>query len=200
MLAVLRASWLLLGLPWYAWTRGWRGIVPDCNGSPTLAEFSADAFGSAKSPNPNTLVASSHRAFAIRVRFRHPYRYSQDLQTESFDLRIDLLRENRVAVVNEKPVSVLARNRLAKLLQRPFCRRMSRNVAVQYHTAPQFQDYADLDIRKLAVIDTRKSQATVYCAWFRRRLPDAAKLVVGRLAKETGWKKPLTPTHALTNH
>lgn len=56
-----------------------------------------------------------HQTFAIGVRFRRLHRCSQDLQTESFYLRIDALRENRVAIVNEKPVSVLARNRFAEL-------------------------------------------------------------------------------------
>ena len=51
---------------------------------------------------------------------------------------------NRVAVVNEKPVSMLARNRFAELVQRPFGCRMSRHVGMQNPTAAHFHDHQDM--------------------------------------------------------
>jgi hypothetical protein len=69
---------------------------------------------------------------------------------------------------------MFAQNGLAELLHLAFRRRMRRHIRMQNPTASHFRWITLAQIttrtsstRKLAVIDTRKSQATIDCAWLR---------------------------------
>lgn len=46
----------------------------------------------------------SHQALAVRIGHGCPYECPQHLQSECFQFLIDLQREDRIAVVDEKPI------------------------------------------------------------------------------------------------
>ena len=58
----------------------------------------------------------SDQPFAERIRLRCLHRRAQHLQTEGLQLIVHFCRKDRVAVVNEKPIVVIAGKCLAKLL------------------------------------------------------------------------------------
>ena len=72
----------------------------------------------------------SDQPFAIRICLRRPQRCFQDLQPQRFQGSILLSRENAVPVVDEEALWLLARNDFSKLLKRPGCRGICRDVAM----------------------------------------------------------------------
>src|SRR5260370_10111944 len=68
----------------------------------------------------------SHRpdqSLTICVGLRCPYRCSQNFHTQSLNRLIDSLCKNAVAVMDQQPITIIARNGFAELLRGPFCRR-----------------------------------------------------------------------------
>ena len=53
---------------------------------------------------------------------------------------VELSGEDRVPIMNEKPISVLARDRLPELLCGPCCRGVGSRIAVQNPPRTQFQN------------------------------------------------------------
>ena len=81
---------------------------------------------------------SAHRAnepFAVRIRFWGSHWGFQNLQPERLKSRIEVLREDRIAVVDQELLSVVAGKGFPKLLQRPGGSRMGRDIAV--HNPPR---------------------------------------------------------------
>jgi hypothetical protein len=69
---------------------------------------------------------------------------------------VELSGEDRVAIMNEKPVSMLVWDRLPKLLRSPFCRGVGRHIAVQNPPRTQFQN--NEHIKKLETSDHRHQE------------------------------------------
>jgi hypothetical protein len=68
-------------------------------------------------------------AFSARARAQHP-------QFKSLELLVHLCREDRVTVMEEETIGMIAWNRFAKLLQDPDCRWMRSDVAISTPTTP----------------------------------------------------------------
>lgn len=61
----------------------------------------------------------SHQPFAVRIRLGSPNWRPQHSEAECFQFPIQISRENRIAVMNQKLVQMFTGNRFSKLLQRP---------------------------------------------------------------------------------
>jgi len=73
-----------------------------------------------------------HQPLTKCVRFRRLRRSSQHSQSESpHQFLVELRREDRIAIMDEKAGHIIAGQGFPKLLQGPFSRRMSRRVALQ---------------------------------------------------------------------
>ena len=72
-------------------------------------------------------------------------RCPQNLQPQIANRRIQVRREDTVAVVNQKPIRVVGRNRFTKLLKGPLRRRVSRHIAVQQPPGAVFHDHKDIE-------------------------------------------------------
>jgi hypothetical protein len=77
---------------------------------------------------------------------------------------VNFLREDRVTIMDEKAIPMIAGNGFAELLQGPTSSRMSRDIAVQNATAPTSMTTNTYSIRNPAVIATKKSAATMASA------------------------------------
>src|ERR1700730_1417076 len=86
-----------------------------------------------------------------RGRVQHP-------QSKSLELLVHLCREDRVTVMDQETVGMIAGNRFAQLLQGPGCRWMRGDVAM--HDAP-CPDLHQKRVRNRVVTTIRKSQATM---------------------------------------
>jgi hypothetical protein len=70
--------------------------------------------------------------FTIGIRPRCPDRRTQYPESETaLHFRAQLRRKDRIAIVNEEPIGMVARNGVPQLLEGPFRRRMSRHIAMQ---------------------------------------------------------------------
>jgi len=82
-------------------------------------------------------------------------------EEEVLHFRVQLRRKDRIAIVDEELIGMIARNGVPQLLERPFRRRMSRHIAMQNAAASDLHGTNTNRIRKRAVTATRKSQATI---------------------------------------
>jgi hypothetical protein len=74
----------------------------------------------------------SHQSFTVGIRLRCPDRRTQYSESEgALHLRVQLRRKDRIAVVNEELIGMIAWNGVPQLLERPFRRRMSHHIAMQ---------------------------------------------------------------------
>ena len=55
--------------------------------------------------------------FAKRIRLRAPHRCCDDLKAEVYERLIEFMREDRVVVMEDKPVSMVRRDSFAQLLR-----------------------------------------------------------------------------------
>jgi hypothetical protein len=69
----------------------------------------------------------SYQSFTIDIRPRCPDRRTQYPVSEAaLHFRVQLRRKDRIGIVNEEPIGMVARNGVPQLLEGPFRRRMSR--------------------------------------------------------------------------
>jgi hypothetical protein len=90
----------------------------------------------------------SDQPFTERIRLRCLHRRAQHLQTEGLHLLVYFRRKDRIAIVNQKPMVVIAGKGLAKLLQRPARSRMCRHVEVQDFAAPHVHNHKHIEHSK----------------------------------------------------
>jgi hypothetical protein len=84
----------------------------------------------------------SHQSFTIGIRLRCPDRRTQYSESEgALHFRVQLRRKDRIAIVDEELIGMIARNGVPQLLERPFRRRMSRHIAMQNAAASDLQGY-----------------------------------------------------------
>ena len=74
-------------------------------------------------------------------------------------------------VVDHEPIPMIARQRLAKLLQSPLRRRMGGHVVMENAPGPHFHALTRIHkrVRNVAVVTTKKSRATITLAWLWTR-------------------------------
>src|SRR5215813_14546960 len=83
----------------------------------------------------------SHQPFTIGVGLWRLHRSAQNLQPKCFQIFVNLGREDRVTIMDEKAIPVIAGNSFSELLQGPAGSRMSRDIAVQNTAASHFHDH-----------------------------------------------------------
>ena len=89
-------------------------------------------------------ISLSQYAFAFGARtgvFMH-------LQPERQELLIQLCREDRIAIVDQELVTVVAGKGFTKLRQRPGGSRMGSDIAVQNPPRPNFHQHEDVQLAK----------------------------------------------------
>jgi hypothetical protein len=90
------------------------------------------------SPRPTN---RSHQPFAVGVGLGRSHWSAQNLQPKCLQVFVNFLREDRVTIMDEKAIPIIAGNGFAELLQGPASNRMSPDIAVQNATAPHLHDH-----------------------------------------------------------
>src|SRR6201984_188538 len=73
---------------------------------------------------------------------RRPDRRTQYSESEgALPFRVQLRRKDRIAIVDEELIGMIARNGVPQLLERPFRRRMSRHITMQNRAAADLHGY-----------------------------------------------------------
>jgi hypothetical protein len=72
----------------------------------------------------------------------------QDSETQVPHLLIELLGENAVAVMDQKTVAMVGRQRFTQLLDRPWRRGMRRHIGIQNPASRMFHDHKDIEETK----------------------------------------------------
>lgn len=104
----------------------------------------------------------SHQSLTVGIRLRCPDRRTQYSKSEGvLYFRVQLRRKDRIAVVDEELIGMIARKGVPQLLERPFRRGMRRHIAMQNAAAPISRTRNTNSTRKRTVTATRKSQATM---------------------------------------
>ena len=75
------------------------------------------------------------------MKSRHSRRTQYSESEGALQFRVQLRRKDRIAVVDEELIGMIARNGVPQLLERPFRRRMSRHIALQNTAAPDLQGH-----------------------------------------------------------
>jgi hypothetical protein len=81
---------------------------------------------------------------AGRIRLRTPHRGFEYPQPQVAYALIQLLREDRIAVMNQETVVMVSRHRVTQLLQRPLGRGMRRHIAMQDPARGVLHQYEDV--------------------------------------------------------
>ena len=91
----------------------------------------------------------SDQPFAIRIRLWRAHRRPQDPQPKrAFELLVQVPRENRIAIMDQELLAVVARKTFTKLLQRPSGGRMGRDIAVHNPPRANFHQHEDVQLAK----------------------------------------------------
>ena len=80
-----------------------------------------------------------------RIGLRAPIRRLDYTQAHVLSRNVEFLREDPTPVVDEKPVDMVTRNGLTKLLLGPLGCRVSSGVAMQYPPRPMFQHHEHIE-------------------------------------------------------
>lgn len=83
----------------------------------------------------------SHQPFTVRIGRWRLHRRAQNLQSKAFQLVVNFRGEDRVAIMDEKAIPMIAGNSFSELLHSPAGRGMSRDIAVQNTAAAHFHDH-----------------------------------------------------------
>jgi len=84
----------------------------------------------------------SHQSFTVGIRLRCPDRSTQYSESEGvLYFCVQLRRKDRIAIVDEELIGMIARNSIPQLLEGPFCRRMSCHIAMQNAAASDLQGH-----------------------------------------------------------
>ena len=110
---------------------------------------------------------SADQTFTERVRLRNANRRLEHHQTHGFKRPVDLFRVNRVAIVGDESVRLVARHDHPKLLCGPLRCRMRRHVPIHDASCADFEDHEHVEQAEVAVTTTKKSLASTARAWFR---------------------------------
>src|SRR5246127_1762715 len=83
----------------------------------------------------------SHQSFTVGIRLRCPDRRTQYSESEGvLYFCVQLRRKDRIAVVDEELIGMIARNGVPQLLECPFRSGMSPHIAMQNAAASDLQD------------------------------------------------------------
>ena len=74
----------------------------------------------------------SHQSFAERIRGGRSYWRFQDAHTEVSQRRVDIGRENAIAIVDQESIRMVKCQELAELLDGPFRRGCSRHCSARF--------------------------------------------------------------------
>jgi len=83
----------------------------------------------------------SHQPFTIDVGLRRLYGGSYTFQPKCPQLIVNFCRKDRIPIMNQESVDVIARDGFSKLLQGPNCSRMGRNIALQNAATSHFHQH-----------------------------------------------------------
>ena len=83
----------------------------------------------------------SHQPFTVSIRLRRLHRCSQNFEPECPQVVVNFCRKDRIPIMNQESVDVIARDGFSKLLQGPGGSRMGRNIAVQNAATSHFHHH-----------------------------------------------------------
>src|SRR5260370_15880145 len=87
----------------------------------------------------------TNQSFTESIRLRRSIRSPQDSYACRLQAGIEVMRINTVAVVEDESIRPLTRDDLAKLLERPGCRRVSGDIEVSNLARSYLQDDEDIE-------------------------------------------------------
>src|SRR5215467_3174265 len=105
------------------------------------------------------------QSLAHHVRLGRPHWRTQNPYPQIGKTLVDVRREDTVAIVDDETIRMIARQGFPELLQRPFRRGMGRDVLVKNLAGSDLHDNEDIEGPNVAVISTKKSQATITLEW-----------------------------------
>jgi hypothetical protein len=137
---------------------------------PLLQNCSQMPFIQHDQPVETLATDRTDQPLAVRVRLRAAHGRPQHCQTHRANCAVDGRSLDAVAVVNEKSLRLITRRNGTELLHGPCGRRMLRHIPVQIRRVPTSRTTKTYSMRNLAVMVTRKSQASMALAWLRTKV------------------------------
>src|SRR5262249_28423439 len=130
-------SYAIIAKPSPPWTSS------QCRPSPLVCSMASSSLDMMTTNYPFQRHSPSDKRLGLAAIARSlPVRRTQYSESEgALHLRVQLRRKDRIAVVNEELIGMIARNGVPQLLERPFRRRMSRHIALQNTAASDFQGH-----------------------------------------------------------